>query len=334
MCRPLTRCGLRARCRRAAWGRFAELRARRRAGCAQELLKACGRSHTLEVGAPPLQGAARHRNGAPRAAATSRRAPQDVYKAVEAIQRAGVSSWSLDLISGLPHLSPEAWDHSLQEAVRLQPDHISVYDLQVRAACLVPHTAQCRAVTYMASRVLDGVLSAHAAHLTPAGARLGRPGAFCATQVEDGTPFAKWYTPGSQPLPSDEASAAMYRRASEVLGRAGYEHYEVSSYAKPGHRQEPGCHHVGDRAAWQGRACADCRTSYPGPAGIDSGPLTVRPPAGAGTTRCTGQASHSTALAWGRPASWRAGASAGRAPWGRTGGGFRAGEHSRPCQVS
>ena len=71
----------------------------------QELLKACGRSHTL----------------------------QDVYKAVEAIQGAGVASWSLDLISGLPHLTPAAWEHSLREAIRLQPDHVSVYDLQVRA---------------------------------------------------------------------------------------------------------------------------------------------------------------------------------------------------------
>lgn len=71
--------------------------------CLQELLKACGRSHTL----------------------------QDVYRAVEAVQQAGVASWSLDLISGLPHLTPAAWEHSLKEAIAAQPDHISVYDLQV-----------------------------------------------------------------------------------------------------------------------------------------------------------------------------------------------------------
>ena len=73
----------------------------------QELLKACGRSHTL----------------------------QDVYKAVEAIQQAGVASWSLDLISGLPNLTPAAWEHCLREAISAQPDHISVYDLQVGIAC-------------------------------------------------------------------------------------------------------------------------------------------------------------------------------------------------------
>ena len=55
-------------------------------------------------------------------------------------------------------------------------------------------------------------------------------------QVEDKTPFARWYAPGTTPLPSDEASADMYRTASAMLRAAGYEHYEISSYAKPGHR--------------------------------------------------------------------------------------------------
>ena len=58
-------------------------------------------------------------------------------------------------------------------------------------------------------------------------------------QVEDKTPFARWYAPGAAPLPSDEASADMYRTASSMLRAAGYEHYEISSYAKPGHRCQP-----------------------------------------------------------------------------------------------
>ena len=58
----------------------------------------------------------------------------------------------------------------------------------------------------------------------------------CLLQVEESTPFAKWYQPGTAPLPSDDASADMFRRASSVLQAAGYVHYEISSYAKPGHR--------------------------------------------------------------------------------------------------
>ena len=57
-----------------------------------------------------------------------------------------------------------------------------------------------------------------------------------AVQVEAKTPFARWYEPGSHPLPTDDATADMYRAASSMLTQAGYEHYEISNYAKPGHR--------------------------------------------------------------------------------------------------
>lgn len=52
--------------------------------------------------------------------------------------------------------------------------------------------------------------------------------------VEPKTAFSRWYRPGEQPLPSDEATVAMYRRAQALLTQAGYEHYEISNYAKPG----------------------------------------------------------------------------------------------------
>ena len=51
--------------------------------------------------------------------------------AIEAVRSSGVRSWSLDLISGLPGLDAAGWRHSLQEAIRAGPGHVSVYDLQV-----------------------------------------------------------------------------------------------------------------------------------------------------------------------------------------------------------
>jgi putative oxygen-independent coproporphyrinogen III oxidase len=51
--------------------------------------------------------------------------------------------------------------------------------------------------------------------------------------VEAQTPFAKQYQPGDTPLPSDENTAQMYRIAQQTLTSAGYEHYEISNYAKP-----------------------------------------------------------------------------------------------------
>lgn len=55
-------------------------------------------------------------------------------------------------------------------------------------------------------------------------------------QVEQGTPFGKMYRPGVNPLPTDEEAAQMYSQASCTFRGAGYDHYELSSYAKPGHQ--------------------------------------------------------------------------------------------------
>ncbi|XP_010545976.1 PREDICTED: uncharacterized protein LOC104818195 [Tarenaya hassleriana] len=53
-------------------------------------------------------------------------------------------------------------------------------------------------------------------------------------QVEQGTKFGNVFTPGEFPLPSESQSAEFYRTASSMLRKAGYDHYEVSSYAKDG----------------------------------------------------------------------------------------------------
>jgi coproporphyrinogen III oxidase-like Fe-S oxidoreductase len=55
-------------------------------------------------------------------------------------------------------------------------------------------------------------------------------------QVEPRTAFARRYRPGMHPLPTEEASAQMYRTAVHTLTGAGFEHYEVSNYARPGRR--------------------------------------------------------------------------------------------------
>ncbi|MGG6237658.1 radical SAM family heme chaperone HemW [Nodosilinea sp. AN01ver1] len=54
--------------------------------------------------------------------------------------------------------------------------------------------------------------------------------------VEPQTVFARRYQPGDAPLPTDEQTAAMYRRAQKFLTTHGYDHYEVSNYAQSGHQ--------------------------------------------------------------------------------------------------
>jgi oxygen-independent coproporphyrinogen-3 oxidase len=57
-----------------------------------------------------------------------------------------------------------------------------------------------------------------------------------ALTVERGTPFGALERAGKLQRPDDETVAAMYGTAHEVLQAAGFEHYEISSYARPGRR--------------------------------------------------------------------------------------------------
>jgi putative oxygen-independent coproporphyrinogen III oxidase len=132
-----------------------------------ELLQICGRSHSKK----------------------------DIFAAVELIHQVGVTNFSLDLISGLPHQTIEQWQSSLQQAIALSPHHISCYDL-----------------------VLESV-----------------------------TAFGKQYQPGKNPLPTDEDTAEMYGLAHQMLTDAGYEHYEVSNYARSGYQ----CRH--NRVYWENK---------------------------------------------------------------------------------
>lgn len=53
--------------------------------------------------------------------------------------------------------------------------------------------------------------------------------------LEPTTVFGKKYEAGDNPLPPDDITARMYCFASEKLGEAGYNHYEISNYGKDGY---------------------------------------------------------------------------------------------------
>ncbi len=57
-----------------------------------------------------------------------------------------------------------------------------------------------------------------------------------ALTVESGTPFGVLQRAGKLRRPGDDTVAAMYSLCHDELTAAGYEHYEISSYARPGRR--------------------------------------------------------------------------------------------------
>ena len=114
--------------------------------------------------------------------------------AVAQAKAAGFST-SCDVMCGLPGQTLDTFAETLRSLVTLNPDHVSVYPLQ----------------------------------------------------LEEGTPLARMEEAGEMEVPDEDFQAQYMDLAAEVLEEAGYERYEVASYAKPGHR----CRH--NIAYWTGK---------------------------------------------------------------------------------
>jgi len=56
---------------------------------------------------------------------------EDIFRAVETLRAAGFRNISMDLIAGLPHQTRESWERSVTELLRLYPEHVSIYMLEV-----------------------------------------------------------------------------------------------------------------------------------------------------------------------------------------------------------
>ncbi len=110
----------------------------------------------------------------------------EASEAFQAARSAGFGNVSIDLIFGLPEQKMASWQESVEAALALEPDHISLYALT----------------------------------------------------VEQGTPLARDVARGRTPSPSPDAQADQYEWTEQRLAEAGYEHYEISNWAKVGYRCE------------------------------------------------------------------------------------------------
>src|SRR5437016_824634 len=55
----------------------------------------------------------------------------DIFSGIERLRTTGFANISLDLIAGLPHQTAASWQSSIEEALRLRPEHISLYLFEV-----------------------------------------------------------------------------------------------------------------------------------------------------------------------------------------------------------
>jgi oxygen-independent coproporphyrinogen-3 oxidase len=122
----------------------------------------------------------------------------DVAGAVAEARDAGIRSISLDLLYDLPGSTEAGWAATLDAALALEPDHLSLYALTLD------------------DPDAEGLTGPAGDHLpTTAGAR-------------------RWRT-RARPFQDEDRAATQYRHATDVLAAAGWRGYEISNWARPGH---------------------------------------------------------------------------------------------------
>lgn len=106
-------------------------------------------------------------------------------RAVPRIAReAGFDNISVDLMFGLPGQTAADLTRDLDEALALEPAHLSAYGLT----------------------------------------------------LHDGTPFKRWHEEGRLVTPGEDVELEQFGLLMDDLARSGFEHYEISNWARPGRR--------------------------------------------------------------------------------------------------
>ena len=126
-----------------------------------------------------------------------RHRPVHIFDAVAEARLAGISSINLDLLYDLPDGSIGTWMETLETALALEPDHLSLYALTLD------------------DPDAEGLTGPDGDHLpTTRGARRWRDLAI--------------------PAQDEDRAAAQYHHAVHRLAREGWRGYEISNWARPG----------------------------------------------------------------------------------------------------
>jgi putative oxygen-independent coproporphyrinogen III oxidase len=105
--------------------------------------------------------------------------PDDVRAAVYALRDASFDNISLDLIYGIPGQSAAALEGDLDEALALEPDHLSCYELEAKPGTRFSHTYGDE--LRRQADAMEGYYERVVARLTDAGLRWYETANFCRT---------------------------------------------------------------------------------------------------------------------------------------------------------
>jgi oxygen-independent coproporphyrinogen-3 oxidase len=78
---------------------------------------------------------------------------QDIFDAMTHLRAAGFANISLDLIAGLPHQTASSWQDSVEQALRLGPQHISIYLFEIDEGSRLGRELLSGGVRYSAAAV-------------------------------------------------------------------------------------------------------------------------------------------------------------------------------------
>ena len=107
---------------------------------------------------------------------------EEIFLTMERARAAGFDNLSLDLMFALPGQTLADWDANLTKAIKINPEHISTYNLT----------------------------------------------------IEPATAFYKLHSRGQLVMPPEDSQLEHYQTAIARLTEAGYRHYEISNFCKPG----------------------------------------------------------------------------------------------------
>jgi len=160
--------------------------------------------------------------------------PEDVAEALVPALDAGVTRVSLGVQTLQPHLARRIGRAHSQPHARTALAQVAASSAQSWSADLI------FALPEQTLAELDGDLDALLDHAPPHVALYG-------LTIEPETPFHHAVAGGRMRAPTDEAWRAQYDRIVDRLAAAGLHRYEVSNFARPGHRSQ---HNLG---YWTGR---------------------------------------------------------------------------------